>query len=96
MSIDISALDRAMPKVVRHFWKSRLLAARNQKQRGVADQGNRSGVTAGKTWTVLSRSILRRQQHGHGAVECMQELLQFLHGKPPLLYRQNPAWSFDV
>jgi hypothetical protein len=47
MGVELSALDR-MPKAVKHFWKARLLAAKSQKKRGVADQGNRSGVTAGK------------------------------------------------
>ena len=48
MAIDISALDRRMPKAVKHFWKARMLAAKSQKTRGVADQGSRSDVTAGK------------------------------------------------
>ena len=48
MSVDLSALDRMIPKAIRHFWKARLLAAQSQEKRGIADQGNRSGVTAGK------------------------------------------------
>jgi len=36
------------PPAVRHFWKSRKVAARSQKTRGISDQGNRSGVTGGK------------------------------------------------
>ena len=48
MGVDLSALDRMMPKAVKHFWKARMLPAKTQKKRGVADQGNRSGVTAGK------------------------------------------------
>ena len=48
MGIDLSALDRLMPKAVRHFWKARTLATKSQKKRGISDQGNRSGVTAGK------------------------------------------------
>ncbi len=48
MGLDLSALDRTMPKAVAHFWKARTLAAKSQKKRGSADQGNRAGVTAGK------------------------------------------------
>ena len=48
MSVDISAMDPMMPKAVKHFWKARMLAAKSQKRRGQADQGNRSSVTAGK------------------------------------------------
>ncbi len=50
-----------MPKAVKHFWKARSLAARSQKRRGVADQGNRAGVTAGKNmdgFVVLVREII--------------------------------------
>ena len=48
MGVDLSALDRLMPKAIKHFWKARMLAARIQKNRGAVDQGNRAGVTAGK------------------------------------------------
>ena len=48
MGLELSALERMMPKAVTHFWKARRLAAKTQKKRGAADQGNRSGVTAGK------------------------------------------------
>jgi hypothetical protein len=48
MGVTISALEKAMPKAVKHFWKARIAAASNQKKRGKADQGNRAGVTAGK------------------------------------------------
>lgn len=48
MRLELSPLDRLMPEAVKRFWKSRMLAAQSQKKRGVADQGNRSGVTAGK------------------------------------------------
>ena len=48
MGADVSALDRMMPKAVKHFWKARRLAARSQKKRGLTDRGTRSAVTAGK------------------------------------------------
>ncbi len=48
MAVNISALDRMMPSAVRHFWRARVRAAKSQATRGSADQGNRSGVTAGK------------------------------------------------
>ena len=47
MAVNISALDRMMPSAVRHFWRARVRAAKSQATRGSADQGNRSGVTAG-------------------------------------------------
>jgi len=61
MAIDLGALDRTMPKAVRHFWKARVKAARSQKKRGRADQGNRAGVTAGKNmdgFVAMVRQII--------------------------------------
>jgi len=48
MGIDLSVMDKMMPKAVQHFWRARRAASKSQKSRGVTDQGNRSGVTAGK------------------------------------------------
>ncbi|MBK9119308.1 MAG: hypothetical protein IPM18_06845 [Phycisphaerales bacterium] len=48
MGLDLSALERLLPIAIRHFWGARQLAAESQKLRGLADQGNRAGVTAGK------------------------------------------------
>jgi hypothetical protein len=61
MGIDISAMDRTMPKAIKHFWKARMLATESQKNRGVVDQGNRSGVTAGKNldgFVAMIREII--------------------------------------
>ena len=48
MGINISALDRMLTAAIKRFWKARVQAVESQKTRGAADQGNRSGVTAGK------------------------------------------------
>jgi len=48
MAVDVSALDTHLPQAVRQFWRARRTAAKSQRKRGTADQGNRSGVTAGK------------------------------------------------
>lgn len=61
MSVDISSLDRLIPGAVRDFWRARGLAARTQKTRGVSDQGNRAGVTAGKNldgFVAMTRQII--------------------------------------
>ncbi|HET6428759.1 MAG TPA: PaeR7I family type II restriction endonuclease [Phycisphaerae bacterium] len=50
-----------MPQAVRHFWKARIRAARSQKQRGIRDQGGRSGVTAGRNldrFVAIARQII--------------------------------------
>ena len=62
MPVDISAMDKLMPKAVRHFWKARNLASKSQLARGVMDSGNRSGVTAGKNldgFIAMVRDIIR-------------------------------------
>jgi len=48
MSLDIDSFKTKFPPAVKHFWKARDKAARKQKERGISDQGNRAGVTAGK------------------------------------------------
>lgn len=61
MGVELSALDRMMPKAVKHFWKARRRAATSQKKRGMGDQGNRSGVTAGKNldgFVAMIRDII--------------------------------------
>ena len=78
MGIDLSALDRLAPKAVKHFWKARRLAARNQTKRGVADQGNRAGVTAGKNLDgfiamvrqiIVDNGIAKADVHTDGRVD---------------------------
>ncbi len=71
MAVDIAALDRTMPKAVKHFWKARLRAARSQKKRGRADQGNRAGVTAGKNmdgFVAMVRQIILANGLGKAGV----------------------------
>jgi hypothetical protein len=48
MSANIEAFGNMMQNAIYHFWKSRFEAAQKQIERGTADQGNRSSVTAGK------------------------------------------------
>jgi type II restriction enzyme len=62
MAIDLSALDSGMTPAIRHFWSARVRAAKKQKRQGSGDQGNRSGVTAGKNmdgFIVMVRQIIR-------------------------------------
>ena len=71
MGVDLSALGRMMPKAVKHFWKARMLAAKSQMKRGVADQGKRSGVTAGKNlngFIAMVREIIVDNGIGKGDV----------------------------
>lgn len=48
MGINLHSYNELMPAAICNFWTSRSAASHSQRKRGVADQGNRSGVTAGK------------------------------------------------
>jgi len=48
MGLNLSAYDQMMKGAVLHFWEARQLASKKQAGLGKSDQGNRSGVTAGK------------------------------------------------
>jgi len=58
MSIQIEQFEKDARKAVRAFWKSRSRAGKSQKKRGVADQGTRSQVTAGKNMDGFSDLIV--------------------------------------
>ena len=47
MSIDLTAFESNFELAVEHFWQTRELAALRHQERGVNDQGERAGVTAG-------------------------------------------------
>jgi hypothetical protein len=84
-----------MPKAVRHFWKARMFAAQMQKQRGIADQGNRSGVTAGKNldgFIAMVRDIIVDNGIAKADVHtCGREKLTI-----PGFYRPTKNWDLLV
>lgn len=47
MGLDLSNYEELTRKAVAQFWRSRKQAAENQAMRGMRDQGNRAGATAG-------------------------------------------------
>jgi len=48
MALDLADYEHKAKKAVTAFWKSRNAASAKQAQSGKSDQGERSGVTAGK------------------------------------------------
>ncbi len=95
MAVDLTALERTMPKAIKHFWKARLLAARRQKTRGSVDQGNRSGVTAGRNldgFIAMVREIILNNGVAKDNV--------FFHGRADLtipgFYRPTKNWDLLV
>jgi len=95
MAIDLSSLARTMPEAVKHFWKARTLAAESQKKRGVADQGNRSGVTAGKNldgFVAIVRAIIVDNGIAKADVHCDGRAEMTIPG----FYRPTKNWDLLV
>ena len=95
MGIDISAIDRLTPTAIKHFWKARLQATRTQKERGIMDQGNRSGVTAGKNldgFVAMVREIIVANGIPEGDVYCGRRTDVTIPG----FYRPTKNWDLLV
>ena len=95
MGVDLSSLDRMMPKAVKHFWKARMLAARSQKKRGLGDQGNRSGVTAGKNMDGFV-SLLRAVINDNGIPKARIYTGGRAEVTIPGFYRPTKNWDLLV
>lgn len=95
MSLNLSALHDEIPKAVRHFWKARNRAAKSQKTRGVSDQGNRAGVTAGKNmdgFVAAIRRIIVDNGLDKDSVHCLGRTDVTLPG----FYRATKNWDLLV
>lgn len=57
MGLNTSAFQKMMKPAVVHFWQARNAASVEQHGRGTTDQGNRSGVTAGKNLDLFCTMI---------------------------------------
>lgn len=95
MPVFVHALDELMPKAVKHFWKARKLAVSKQKNRGISDQGNRAGVTAGKNldgFVAMIRQII--QDNGIKDIQvCYRKRLDLTI---PGFYRPTKNWDLLV
>ena len=98
MPIDITALDQLGPDAIRHFWKSRLSAGKQQEDRGISDQGNRSQVTSGKNldgFIKLTRQLIL--DNGIKEIDLHYESRN--KGKKPNIpgyYRPKKDWDILV
>ena len=63
MPLDLADYEREAVKV---FWGNRSAAVQKQKELGRADQGERAGVTGGKTWMGFLPSCLPFPKAGRG------------------------------
>lgn len=78
VKIDVSAYEKMLPGAISHFWTARKQATSRQKKKGVSDQGNRAGVTAGKNMDgfismakklILANGLKRTEIFTNGRIE---------------------------
>ncbi len=95
MSIDISAYERMMLLGIRHFWTARSQASSKQRTIGRVDQGNRSGVTAGKNLDGICRMVRQVIVDNGVSEDCI-----FTNGRRELtipgFYRPTKNWDLLV
>ncbi len=95
MAVDITALGQRMPKAVRYFWRSRLLATERQKKRGTVDHGGRSGVTAGRNldgFIAMARQVMLDNGIAKEDVHCHARADVTIPG----FYRPTKNWDLLV
>lgn len=95
MTASIHAYETMMTDAIKYFWNTRQQASLSQFQKGVVDQGNRSGVTAGKNldgFAQLVKQIII--ENGISDAEI------FTDGRVPLtlpgFYRPTKNWDLLV
>ncbi len=95
MSADLAAVEKLLPRAIKHFWKARKRAAKKQKTRGASDRGNRASVTAGKNMDGFVRLV-----HRLVADNGVPNADVFTRGRPKLtipgFYRPTKNWDLLV
>lgn len=93
--ITTTPFERYMPRAVNHFWAEREAASERQKAKGAIDQGNRSGVTAGKNLDGFVE-MLRKLILANG----LKDAEVFTQGRADLTipgyYRPTKNWDLLV
>ena len=77
MSIDLADYQAKAKEAIKAFWGSREAARQKQMENGKADQGERSGVTAGKNmdgFLALVRDVIRLNGLGHADIYLNRRL----------------------
>ncbi|RMF85800.1 MAG: restriction endonuclease [Planctomycetota bacterium] len=95
MGLNLSVMRKGLPRAVEHFWKAREIAVRNQQQRGLADRGNRAGVTAGKNLDGFVQ-LVRKLIVDNGADESAVFSGRRSYMSIPGFYRPTKSWDLLV
>lgn len=94
MAIDLVDYERKAKEAIQAFWGNRDAARRKQIESGKADQGERSGVTAGKNmdgFTALILDIIRANGLAHAELHQQRAVLTL-----PGFFRPTKLWDLLV
>lgn len=94
MTIDLANYEEQARNAVQAFWGNREKAQQKQKEYGKADQGERSGVTAGKNmdgFLSLVIDIVRANGLAHAEIHQTRQLLTL-----PGYFRPTKLWDLLV
>ena len=94
MALDLVDYELKANKAVRAFWRSREAARRKQIKSGKADQGERSGVTAGKNmdnFISLAIDLVRANGLAHAQIQRQRAVLTL-----PGYFRPTKLWDLLV
>ena len=94
MSLDLADYETQATCAVKAFWSKRARASRAQDKRGRRDQGERSGVTAGKNmdgFLSLAKDIVRRNGLAQADICTNRRVLTL-----PGYFRPTKIWDLLV
>jgi hypothetical protein len=94
MGINLADYDRRAKTAVKTFWANRVAAQEKQVDRGVADQGERAGVTAGKNmdgFVQLAAHVVRANGLSDADI-CLERRVLTLPG----YFRPTKLWDMLV
>ena len=94
MGLDLADYQIKAKSAIKTFWGTRSAANQKQAERGKVDQGERSGVTAGKNmngFLALMKDIIQKNGLGHADI-CLRRRVLTLPG----YFRPTKLWDILV
>jgi hypothetical protein len=94
MPLELADYDRKAKEAVMAFWGNREKARQKQKEAGVIDQGERSGVTSGKNldgFVALVLELVRANGLSHADIHRKKSVVTL-----PGFFRPTKQWDLLV
>ena len=94
MGIELADYEKQAKRAVKTFWKNRFAARKSQIERGITDQGERAGVTAGKNmdgFVTLATKVVRVNGLSDANI-CLERQVLTLPG----YFRPTKLWDMLV